>query len=263
MELNGRPVTPDELSALGLYNYGHFTSMRVEEGGRVRSLPLHLDRLLHDCQTLHGVDLDLELVRHFVQRAITAVALPRIVRVTVFDPALDLARPGADARPSILVSSRPASTGALPPLKLCSVHYERELPEVKHVGLFGTMHHRRAAQLNGYDDVLFVDGKSRISEGATWNVAFLRNGKVLWPHSDWLPGVTMRLVTEVMERGRIEFETAEVALHEIGTMEAAFVTNAAIGVRPIRSIDGIDFAADLPLIRRLQSEYMAISGDAL
>ncbi|WP_326829120.1 aminotransferase class IV family protein [Streptosporangium sp. NBC_01810] len=263
MELDGRPVTPDELGALGLYNYGHFTSMRVEEDGRVRGLSLHLDRLRHDCQALHGVDLDLELVRRLARRAVATVTLPRIVRVTVFDPTLDLAHPGADAHPRILVSTRPASTGALPPLKLRSVHYERELPEVKHVGLFGTMRHRRAAQLDGYDDVVFADAKSRISEGATWNVAFLRDGKVLWPQSDWLPGVTMRLVTEVMERNGIEFETVEVTLHEIGMMEAAFITNAAIGVRPIRSIDGVDFTADLPAIDLLQREYMAIPGDTL
>ncbi|GGL42311.1 aminotransferase class IV family protein [Planomonospora parontospora] len=263
MELNGRPVTPDELSALGLYNYGHFTSMRVEEGGRVRGLSLHLDRLHRDCRILHSIDLDLELVRRLARRAATAVALPRIVRVTVFDPALDLAHPGTDTHPSILISTRPASTEVLPPLKLRSVHYERELPEVKHVGLFGTMHHRRAAQRDGYDDVLFVDGKSRISEGATWNVALLRDGKVLWPRSDWLPGVTMRLVTEVMERGGIEFETVEVALQEIGAMEAAFVTNAAIGIRAIRSIDGTRFATGLPAVDRLQDEYMAIPGEAL
>ncbi|MCT9931340.1 aminotransferase class IV family protein [Planotetraspora sp. A-T 1434] len=263
MELNGRPVTPDDLSALGLYNYGHFTSMRVEQGGRVRGLSLHLDRLLHDCRALHGVVLDMDLVRHLVRRAVTAVTLPTIVRVTVFDPALDLGHPGTDANPGIMVSARPASTGTLPALKLRSAQYERELPEVKHVGLFGTVRHRRAAQLDGYDDVLFIDDKSRVSEGATWNVAFLRDGKVLWPRSNWLPGVTMRLVTDLMERAGIDFENVEITLDEIGAMEAAFVTNAAIGVRPIRSIDEIKFVANRPIISRLQDEYAAIPGEFL
>jgi hypothetical protein len=30
MELDGRSVTADELARLALYNYGHFTTMRVE-----------------------------------------------------------------------------------------------------------------------------------------------------------------------------------------------------------------------------------------
>lgn len=33
--LNGARATPDDLEALALVNYGHFTSMRVEDG-RVR-----------------------------------------------------------------------------------------------------------------------------------------------------------------------------------------------------------------------------------
>jgi hypothetical protein len=37
-----------------------------------------------------------------------------------------------------------------------SVPYERDLPEVKHTGLFGAPHARRAAQIAGYDDALFV-----------------------------------------------------------------------------------------------------------
>src|SRR6266540_2864338 len=45
MELDGRPVDPAELATLALYNYGHFTSMRVD-AGRVRGLTLHLDRLV-------------------------------------------------------------------------------------------------------------------------------------------------------------------------------------------------------------------------
>jgi branched-subunit amino acid aminotransferase/4-amino-4-deoxychorismate lyase len=263
MELNGRSVTPDELSALGLYNYGHFTSMRVEGDGRVRGLSLHLDRLLHDCRTLHGVDLDLDLVRRLVRRVVAMVTLPRIVRVTVFDPALDLGHPGADANPSVLVSTRLASTEALPALKLRSVHYERELPAVKHVGLFGTMRHRRAAQLDGYDDVLFFDDKSRISEGATWNVAFLRDDRVLWPRSGWLPGVTMRLIMELMERNGLDFETSAVTLGELGAMKGAFVTNAAIGIRPVQSIDGVEYTTRFPLITRLQNEYTMMLGDVL
>ena len=42
-ELNGKPATLDDLQSLALTNYGHFTSMRLENG-TVRGLSLHLDR---------------------------------------------------------------------------------------------------------------------------------------------------------------------------------------------------------------------------
>lgn len=67
-ELNGRPVGADELQALALTNYGHFTSMRVEDG-RVRGLALHLERLARDCRAVFGAELDTGRVRELARRA--------------------------------------------------------------------------------------------------------------------------------------------------------------------------------------------------
>ncbi|MEV7969073.1 aminotransferase class IV [Sphaerisporangium sp. NPDC088356] len=261
MELNGRPVTPGELGTLALYNYGHFTTMRVEEL-RVRGLSLHLDRLLGDCRVLHGVDLNLERVRHLVRRVAASAPSPVIVRVTVFDPELDLAHPAAKAQPEILVTTRPAPAD-LAPLTLGAVHYERDLPEVKHTGLFGTVFHRRLAQLGGHDDVLFVDGRSRVTEGPSWNIGFVRAGRVLWPESDRLNGVTMRLLSDVMRRAGIPFDAAGIDTGDLATMGSAFVTNAAIGPRPVRSIDGAELSVDEPILTTLRREYAAIPGDLL
>lgn len=57
-ELNGVPVTPDELKALALVNYGHFTSMRMDDQ-RIRGFSHHLERLVRDCRVLFGHELDL------------------------------------------------------------------------------------------------------------------------------------------------------------------------------------------------------------
>ncbi|WP_344941996.1 aminotransferase class IV [Sphaerisporangium flaviroseum] len=261
MELNGRPVTPAELGALALYGYGHFTSMRVEDL-RVRGLSLHLDRLLGDCRVLHGVDLDLDRVRHLVRRAAAASPSPTIVRVTVFDPELDMARPGGKARPEILVTTRPAPAD-LPPLTLGVVHYERDLPEVKHSGLFGPIMHRRFAQLSGHDDVLFVDGRSRVTEGPTWNIGFVRAGRVLWPESNRLNGVTMRLLNDVMHRTGIAVGASDIDADDVATMTSAFIANAAAGTRPVRSIDGVGLSVDEPILATLRREYAAIPGEPL
>ncbi len=43
-ELNGVPADLDQVQVLGLTNYGHFTSMRVDDQ-RVRGLSLHLGTL--------------------------------------------------------------------------------------------------------------------------------------------------------------------------------------------------------------------------
>nr|BFE69862.1 hypothetical protein GCM10020092_031630 [Actinoplanes digitatis] len=44
------------IESLALTNYGHFTTMRVEDG-RVRGLGMHLDRLVSDCATLFSAEL--------------------------------------------------------------------------------------------------------------------------------------------------------------------------------------------------------------
>ncbi|MGH7868312.1 MAG: aminotransferase class IV, partial [Candidatus Dormibacteraceae bacterium] len=69
-KLDGQPITIDQLAALVLVPYGHFTSMRVDNH-RVRGLSLHLERLSRDCRVLYNVDLDLNNVRAYLRQAIT------------------------------------------------------------------------------------------------------------------------------------------------------------------------------------------------
>ncbi|MFC9326109.1 aminotransferase class IV family protein [Kitasatospora sp. NPDC057015] len=255
-ELNGGPVGADELRALALTNYGHFTTMRVE-GGRVRGLALHLARLARDCRAVFGADLDAGRVRELARRAAPASGTG-IVRITVFDPALDIGRLGADGEPQVLVTARPAGGLQLPPLRVKSVEFVRDAPEIKSVGLFGALLQRRAAQLAGFDDALFTDAAGTVSEGGTWNVGFVRGGEVVWPDAPCLAGTTMELVRQV-HPGTDE----SVRLTDPAGFDAAFATNVAIGVRAIRTIDGLELPGGHPVIERLQRAYLDIPGDRL
>lgn len=136
---------------------------------------VHLERLTRDCRMLFDAELDVEAVRTFVRSASIGGAR-QILRVTVFAPDLDLGHPEQWVQPCILVTSRPASeAGDRPvPLRLRAVVHRREMPAVKHVGLFGTMWQRRVAQQAGAGDVLFMDEHEEISEGATWNIGCSR-----------------------------------------------------------------------------------------
>ena len=257
VELDGHPVTAEELAGLALYNYGHFTSMRVEDG-RVRGLSLHLQRLVNDCRTLFDTDLDPEAVRRLVRRA--RGDGPQVVRVTVFAPDLDLGRPGNDLEPRILVTTRAAAAHLPPAMRLRSATYRRELPAVKHGGLFGTVWQRRRAQREGFDDVLFVDERSQILEGASWNVGFHDGTRLVWPEADQLSGVTMELVKSLVVA---ESTTAELDLASAASLPVAFVTNAAVGVRPVRTIDQTRYDAQAGILRELSQGYLALPGEEL
>lgn len=257
-ELNGAPVERAQLQALALTNYGHFTTMRVENGG-VRGLSRHLDRLRADSRALFDAELDTDRVRAYARRSL-AGASPAIVRITVFDPELQLGHPGAEARPNVLVTTRAAADAAPPPLQLRSVRYGRDLPEIKHVGLFGALKHRRAAQRAGFDDALFTDADGRISEIATSNIGFVDGDQVVWPSGEQLPGVTQRLVAELAAPTT---RTAPVTVAEAARMEAVFATNAAVGLRPVRTVDAHGWPERHPVLERLQRDYAAIEPEPL
>lgn len=253
MELNGTPTSIEQVKALALINYGHFTSMLVKHGA-VRGLSLHLERLSRDCRRLFDAELDPDQVKRWVRKMVANIHEPTVARVTVFDPELQLGRPGSEAHPHVLVSTRAAPVGALTPLRVRSTVYSRELPSVKHVGLFGTVLRRREAQRGGFDDVLLVDSAGTIAEGSTWNVGFFDGERVLWPKAEQLAGVTMALLN-AHYRGPIAHEA--IKLERISQMHAAFATNAAVGVRTISAIDGRSFAEEHEVMSLLREAYAA------
>lgn len=257
--LDGRPVTTDDLMPLALTNLGHFTSMRVDADGRVRGLALHMERLERDCATVWGAGLDTGRVRDQVRQALDGRSGPCVVRVTVYDPTVDMGHPADADQPRVLVTVRAAGAMSPPPLRAMTVRYERDLPEVKHTGLFGPLHARRTAQLSGFDDALFVGVDGRVSEGGTWNVGFIDgDGTVVWPAAPVLPGVTMALLRE-----RVGHQVAAVTVGQAKEMRAAFATNTSIGVRALSAIDDTAMAIEHPVLSTLRETYLAIPGEEL
>ncbi|MFV0132013.1 aminotransferase class IV family protein [Streptomyces sp. HMX87] len=255
--LDGKPVSADDLLPLALTNLGHFTSMRVGADGAIRGLALHMERLVRDCKMVRNADLDTERVREYVRHALDGQSRPCVVRVTIYDPKAEMAHPADAHDPHVLVSVRGA--GALPaePLRAKSVVHERELPEVKHLGLFGALYARGTAQRADFGDALFIGRDGLVSEGGTWNVGFVdQEGTVVWPEAPVLPGVTMGLL-----RQHVEHRVATVSLEQAKGMAAVFATNTSIGVRPLSAIDATEFPAGHPVLRRLQETYLSIPGE--
>ncbi|MDT0447698.1 aminotransferase class IV family protein [Streptomyces hesseae] len=259
-ELNGNPVTLDDLQTLALTNYGHFTTMRMEDG-TVRGLSLHLDRLVRDCRIVFGVELDRQRTLNHIRQAADGVTGVAALRVTVFDPALDLTRPSAAQNPHILVNVRPAGALTPPPLTAKTFTFTRDNAEVKHIGIHPQLKLRRDAQLAGFDDAVFVEPDGRVSEGATWNLGFVdQQGTVIWPAAPALPGTTMLLLQSLDTPKQI---TAQVRLTDVPGMAAAFATNVSIGVRTVSALDDVRFPQDHPVLAALRDAYAGIPGERL
>ncbi len=261
-QLNGQQPAESDLITLGLVNLGHFTSMRVDNG-HVRGLSLHMDRLVENCAQVFNTHLDIERTLALIRQAVTSNGRSSngsyTIRVTVYDPGLEMGHPGHDAQPQVLVTTRPAADGQLPPLTVAVAEYQREVPEVKHIGLFSTMYYRRQAQRAGFADVLFVGADGLVSEGATWNIGFITaEGRVVWPKAEVLDGVTMQLLQE-----HSDHTVVPVNREDFRTMAAAFATNTSVGVRPISRIGTLELDDRHPALAALSATYADIPGQPL
>jgi branched-subunit amino acid aminotransferase/4-amino-4-deoxychorismate lyase len=253
------PASLDDVQRLALLNYGHFTSIRVDHQ-HVRGLSLHFARLTEDCRALFGVELDVDHVRRLLRDAVAD--LPQgscVVRVTVFDPNLDIGHPAGAATPLAMVTTRPAGPWPPQPFRVRSMTFSRNFPQIKHTGLFGAVTCRRRAQLAGYDDALFLDRSSQICEGTTWNIGFFDGEQVVWPEGETLPGVTARLLRQVHPAST----SKAVQLRDLPSFQAAFATSTSVGVRPISAIDDLELPVVHHIFQTLRREYEEIPPERL
>ncbi|HEU4663333.1 MAG TPA: aminotransferase class IV family protein [Dokdonella sp.] len=251
-ELNGRPVDVDGLRALALVNYGHFSSMQVQDGG-VRGLDLHLERLSRATSELFANALDVDATRAWMRQAVGGASGPLSLRVTVFSRALDRDRLAEPAPPDVLVATGPARTLEPRPLRVRSVRYQRDAPHIKHVGTFGLFLQKRLAQAAGYDDALFVEAGGAVAEGSVWNVGFFDGERVVWPNAPALPGISMQLLQDGLRRRGVPTDVRRIDIDDVGAFRAAFFTNSSCAVMPIACIDDTPFAPDPRLHEQLQA----------
>lgn len=255
---NGRPATADDLAG-ALVNYGHFTSLQVR-GGAVQGLDLHLRRLRQGTEQLFGTALEGTRVQQWIAGALQAQdVVDASVRVTVYSRAFNFRDPLRAVPVDVLVAvSAPVSLSARSK-RVRSVSYQREMPELKHVGTFPLFQQRRRALQDGFDDALFVDSRGQVSEGTTWNVAFARGDDVVWPQADALRGTQERL----LQAGWGGVPTVRpITLADLGQFDAAIACNSA-GVWPLGSVDGQAFPASAALCVRAVEVVSATQWDPL
>ena len=254
--LNGKPAEIDDLKALALLNYGHFTSMQVSDG-RVRGLDLHLARLERATRELFWSALDTAMVRSYMRGALDGRADAWSLRISVFSRAFHRDHPARPATPDVLVTVGAPRKGSGASSRLETFHHERVLPHIKHVGTFPLFHYRRLAQLDGFDDALFVDGADLISEASVWNVGFFDGNGVVWPDAPALAGISMQLLQAGLQQRGVPTTSRRIARADIATFRSAFLTNSSCAVQPIAAIDGVHFTVDPDLNRLLEECYDA------
>jgi branched-subunit amino acid aminotransferase/4-amino-4-deoxychorismate lyase len=182
----------DALKGLALSHYGHFTTMHVDVG-RVRGLRLHVQRLAQDYPPLFAADVDPPRLRTFIRQSVKQLGDTGLLRITFFTPGLSDDRPQRRRRCQHTRQSarRPRVTC---PRCTCDPSRTAGSDPVKYMGLFGALHHRRAAQPEGSGGVVLTGAAGEVTEGSTRDLGLVDGDRVAWQAGPALPGVTMALL---------------------------------------------------------------------
>jgi branched-subunit amino acid aminotransferase/4-amino-4-deoxychorismate lyase len=259
LELNGRHPDRDETLRLATRNYGHFTSMQVRDRA-VRGLALHVARLADGNDEFFGWSMGVDeearllgLIRHALGDATDAS-----VRVAYV--------PGADenAPPEVLIAvDEPRPDTAGPPPRVMLDGYRRDWPEHKHAATMGLRHAVRRARLSGYDDALFAGADGLVSEGTTWNVAFLDGDEIVWPQAPMLRGITMVLLQLALSMHGTPWSLRPVQAAELAGLDGAVAVNSTCPAQPIASIGDVSLPAGDKLAGLLRDAWQTVPYDAL
>lgn len=263
--LNGQPLAGSPLLPAALYGQGVYTSFRVT-AGRVKGLGLHLQRLQRDAAVILGTTPALQDLRSNLQQALaghTGAADLRM-RYTLAPAAVTLARP-APASLLHLVAVEEYAPPPAAPLTLQTLPVRRSLAQHKmssHLALH--LWARRQAQGLGFADALFVED-GVISEGPTWNILFVAGEQLVMTASTTtvLPGITQQLLQQAAAAHGIPILPKSMTLPLPATLQAAVLTNAVTGLRPVAAIDDKALQTDHPLLQKLQTLYADLQGEAI
>jgi branched-subunit amino acid aminotransferase/4-amino-4-deoxychorismate lyase len=228
IEVNGHGADEAAVSLLEHEGWGHFTAMQVR-GGRTRGLELHLARLEAAHREIYGRVLDGEEVRGRIRHALGGQP-DASVRVYGYWAGLIVTVRGPQDRPH-----RPHT--------MRSVHFQRPLARLKHVGSWGQGRFREAALAAGFDDGLLVDEEGRISEGTITNVGFWRDGTVTWPDAPKLPGITMLLLQRQLTAAGVPQAEAPVRVQDLASYGGMILCNSH-GWAPVGQVDDLTVPQD-------------------
>ena len=228
IEVNGREADEAAVSLLEHEGWGHFTAMQVR-GGRARGLELHVARLETAHREVYGRALDGEEVRGRIREALGG-------------------QPDASVRvygywAGLIVTVRGPQEMPRRPHSMRSVHFQRPLARLKHVGSWGQGRFHEAALAAGFDEGLLVDQEGRISEGTITNVGLWRDGTVVWPDAPKLQGITMLLLQRQLTAAGIPQAEAPVCVHDLASYEGMILCNSH-GWAPVSQVDDLTIPLD-------------------
>jgi len=263
----GRPEAAISVLERGLhYGDGLFETIACE-GGNPRLLQRHLRRLVSGCERLGLVPADTPLLAREVREL--AVGTPRaVVKLLVtrgVSPARGYAPTGRERTTRIALryawqAQDPAQREQGVRVRLAALRLGENpaLAGIKHCNRLEQVQARREWTDPDISEALMFSSSGALVSGTASNVFLVRASKLLTPHVDrcGVAGVMRGVVMEIAAAAGLDVEEARLGERDLAAAEELFLTNAVMGIRPVRELEGVRLSAG-PVTRRLQQQLDA------
>ncbi|WP_226040510.1 aminotransferase class IV [Natrinema sp. DC36] len=262
------------------FRYGDaaFETLRAY-GGTVFAWERHLERLERTCDSLsleHGLTgddlrerIDETLAANDLADAYVRLSITRGVQPGKLTP-------HPDVDPTVVIYVKPLPRGGLEgepvwdgPATVQTVETRRVPDEAvpaaakTHNYLNGILARTELRAESGdadgaatADEALMCDLEGRVTEGATSNLFFVRDGELYTPTTDGpvLPGITREIVLEIARGAGMRVHEGRYEPADVLEADEAFLTNRTWELRPIATLDGLEIGGG-PITDRLSRSY--------
>jgi branched-chain amino acid aminotransferase/4-amino-4-deoxychorismate lyase len=237
---------------------GLFETVLAREG-RLSRPAAHLDRLAAGCASLGLAAPDRALAERLMLQALTDAGLTdsrAAVRLTLSagSGGRGLDRPEAPV-PRLVASAHPAAKPQAPARLITSqVRRNDRSPaaRLKALSYLDNVLARAEARATGADEALMLNTRDQVACAAAANLFWIEGEVLVTPPLDCgaLAGTMRAQVLEAASRLGVVVREVAAAPEAIASARAIFLTNALIGVRPVREFDGRSLGPH-PLAARL------------
>lgn len=239
-----------------LFGDGVFTTLKVE-----RSIPLflhkHLERLQRSCAffAIDFPDFDFPhiinnlLVRNQLTDARVKIMITRGCdsesRITIY--------PGSTPTVAIIIS--PLKTYDPAPVSLCIAPAVRGAEPIYHhktTSYLQSLWYKALAQERECDDCIILDWHHRVCETSTANLFVVVRGALVTPPQE-LPILNGIMRQSLLDRGELAgypVKEEQLAVSDLKSVQAAFITSAVVEICPVRSIERQPLPVEIPQMLR-------------
>ncbi len=242
VNIDGEMIAP-VLASVPVTDSGYTVSESVFEtmrayGNRILDLPQHVSRLTDGADFL-GIEVQPEKIARWTKELVAMMVGELRLRITVSRAIPKL----PDAR-VVITASRlhiPAMLRDVSGINLCLWEYPvptRFPPKAKAGNYLYYAMAKDHATRHGYFDTLLVNAGGYVVEGATSNVFFVKQNKLITPGVavGALSGITRDKILSIAQEKGLCVGESHIKVAEIAAFDAVFITNSVYGLLPVRQI---------------------------